>query len=186
MKKITLTILVCAVLVIFINVLRSNVFNGEEQSLVKWHTFSEAVELAKKTPKPIMVDVYTQWCGPCKMMSAYTFNHPQVASYLNEHFYPVKFDAETFDTVAFNNVSFVNKNAPGTNRAVHDFAISILDGKLLYPSIVFLSENINRIQTVTGYHQAAQFEPIMKYFGSSAYKSMKYEEFQKTFVPEIK
>lgn len=153
---------------------------------VKWYTFSEAVALQKVKPKPIMVDVYTSWCGPCRMMSANTFGNEIIAKYLNENYYPVKFNAETFDTVSFNGYSFYNKNAPGTQRPVHDFAASILDNKLMYPSIVFLDQDIKRIQIVTGYHTPNQFEPIMKYFGSGKYKDTNWEDFQKGFTPEIK
>jgi thioredoxin-related protein len=81
---------------------------------------------------------------------------------------------------------FKNQNAPGTPRPVHDFAVSILDGKLSYPSIVFLNEQVQRIQVVVGYYQAPQFEPIMKYFGSGKYKDTKWEDFEKSFTPEIK
>lgn len=158
----------------------------EHAGLVHWYTFGEAIELQKKKPKMIMVDVYTSWCGPCKMMSANTFNHPVIASFLNEHFYPVKFDAETRDSVAFNNVVFKNQNPPGTNRPVHDFAISILDGKLSYPSIVFVDADIKRAQTIVGYHTANQFEPIINFLGTDKYKTVKYEEFEKTFVSQIK
>lgn len=153
---------------------------------VHWYSFSEAVALQKKKPKMIMVDVYTQWCGPCKMMSANTFGNPTIAKYINENFYPVKFDAETRDSVAFNGAVFKNRNPAGTQRPVHDFAASILDGKLVYPSIVFLNEEIKRVQIVTGYYKADQFEPMMKFFGSGKYKDTKYEDFQKTFVAEIK
>ena len=103
-----------------------------------------------------------------------------------KEFNPVKFNAETRDSVAFNGVVFKNKNPEGTARPVHDFAVSILDSKLMYPSIVFLDEHIQRIQVLQGYLKPDQFEPIMKYFGSSGYKNQKYEDFQKTFVPEIK
>src|SRR4051812_15805261 len=109
---------------------------------VKWYTFAQADELQKKNPKPIMVDVYTSWCGPCRMMSAKTFGNDTIAKYLNEHFYPVKFNAETYDSVAFNGYVFKNQNPPGTSRPVHSFAASILDNKLVYPSIVFLNEEI--------------------------------------------
>jgi thioredoxin-related protein len=153
---------------------------------VKWYTFAEAVALQKKNPKPIMVDVYTSWCGPCRMMSANTFGNEIIAKYLNDKFYPVKFNAETRDTVKFNGIYFANKNPEGTQRPVHDFAISILDSKLMYPSIVFLNEDIKKIQTITGYYKADQFEPIVKFFGSGKYKDTKWEDFQKTFVPEIK
>jgi thioredoxin-related protein len=153
---------------------------------VHWYTFSDAVALQKKKPKMIMVDVYTSWCGPCKMMSANTFGNPIIAKYLNEHFYPVKFNAETFDTVAFNGAVFKNRNAPGTQRPVHDFAASILDNKLMYPSIVFLNEEIKRVQVIQGYYKADQFEPMLKFFGSGKYKDTKYEDFQKSFIAEVK
>jgi thioredoxin-related protein len=39
---------------------------------------------------------------------------------------------------------------------------------------------------VTGYYQPTQFEPLMKFFGSGKYKEIKYEDFQKTFIPELK
>ncbi len=154
---------------------------------VHWYTFSEAVALQKKSPRLIMVDVYTSWCGPCKMMSAQTFGNEIIAKYLNEHFYPVKFNAETRDSVAFNGVVFKNKNPEGTQRPVHDFAISILDGKLSYPSIVFVDEDIKRVQTIVGFYRAPQFEPVVKFLGSGVYKKgTKYEDFEKTFVGEVK
>ncbi|MFL5763823.1 MAG: thioredoxin family protein [Bacteroidia bacterium] len=152
---------------------------------VHWLTFSQAVELQKKNPKPIIVDIYTSWCGPCRMMSANTFGNAIIAKYINENFYPVKFNAETRDTVKFNGYMFANKNPEGTPRPVHDFAISILDGKLTYPSIVFLNEDIKKVQTMVGYYTPDQFEPVVKFFGSAKYKTVSYDDFRKSFVPEI-
>ena len=33
---------------------------------INWVTFEEALELQKKKPKKIMIDMYTEWCGPCR------------------------------------------------------------------------------------------------------------------------
>jgi thioredoxin-related protein len=186
-KKILLALSVATLVVLaesFINTIQAPA--DELKGPVHWYTFSEAVALQKKKPKMILVDVYTSWCGPCKLMSANTFGNEVIAKYLNENFYPVKFNAETRDSVAFNGAVFKNRNPKGTPRPVHDFAASILDGKLVYPSVVFLNENIQRVQIVTGYYKADQFEPMMKFFGSGKYKDTKYEDFQKSFVPEIK
>jgi thioredoxin-related protein len=158
--------------------------SGED--MVKWYTFGEAVELSKKNPKIIMVDIYTTWCGPCKLMDANTFHNPVVAKYINEHFYPVKFNAETRDTVKFNGFSFVNSTPVGGKRGAHDFAISILDSKVMYPSLVFLNEELKRLQIIQGYQEPKAFEPIMKFFGDNAYKTDKWEEFTAKFQPEIK
>ena len=43
-----------------------------------------------------------------------------------------------------------------------------------------------RVRVGTGYYQADQFEPMMKFFGSGKYLHTKYEDFQKTFVANVK
>ena len=67
-----------------------------QESKVKWYTFEEAVELNKAEQRKIFIDVYTDWCGWCKKMDATTFNSPEIAKILNEEYYAVKFDAETW------------------------------------------------------------------------------------------
>lgn len=186
-KKVFISVSIMAIVIVAESFISNKQTPADElKGPVHWYTFGEAVELQKKTPKPIMVDVYTSWCGPCKMMSTNTFGNEIIAKYLNEHFYPVKFNAETRDSVAFNGVVFKNNNPPETKRPVHDFAVSILDGKLSYPSVVFLDTDIKRIYTSVGYYQAKQFEPLLNFFGGGIYKTAKYEDFQKTFVGEVK
>jgi thioredoxin-related protein len=184
-KSLLLLLSVAAVILVTLSFTHTPLSPDEKAGPVHWYTFGEAVELQKKNPKMIMVDVYTSWCGPCKMMSTNTFGNEIIAKYLNEHFYPVKFDAESWDSVSFNGFVFKNNNPPGTQRPVHEFAISILDGKLSYPSIVFVDADIKRVQTIVGFHRADQFEPIIKFLGSGVYKTTGYEEFQKSFVGEL-
>ncbi|NJK95139.1 MAG: DUF255 domain-containing protein [Bacteroidales bacterium] len=68
---------------------------------VKWYTIEQVVELQKKEPKKILIDVYTDWCGWCKKMDAETFDHPIIAEYINKYYYPVKFNAESKEPVDF-------------------------------------------------------------------------------------
>jgi len=63
-------------------------------SPLKWYTLEEAMEAAKKNPKPLLIDLYTDWCGWCKKLDADTFGHEGIAKYIGENFYPVKFNAE--------------------------------------------------------------------------------------------
>ena len=54
---------------------------------VNWLSIEKAQELQKKVPKNIIMDIYTDWCGPCKLMDKNTFQNPDVAQYLNNNFY---------------------------------------------------------------------------------------------------
>lgn len=157
----------------------------KDNSAVNWISFDEAYKKCKVKPRPIMIDVYTTWCGPCKMMSAQTFNNPAIAKYINDNFYAVKFDAETKDSVKFDKYVFVSSD-PSNPKAVHQFAASVLDNQLAYPSIVFLNNQIQRIDILKGFMPPAQFDPVIHYYGSGDYQSTNWEEYKKTFVPTIK
>lgn len=127
---------------------------------------------------------------------------------MNEHFYCVKFDAETRDTVKFSMMvpdtvrdkagkvekigkksqewKFYNRYPPDAQRSTHDFAASILTGQqIAFPSLVFLSKNVQKVNVLQGYMTPAQFEPIIKYYGSGAWETTKWEDFQKSFKSEL-
>jgi len=57
-------------------------------------TWKEVLEKAKQANKPIFVDVYATWCGPCKMMSSQIFPLPEVGKFYNDNFICYKIDAE--------------------------------------------------------------------------------------------
>lgn len=156
-----------------------------ESSAVNWISFGEAYKKCKKNPRPILVDIYTTWCGPCKMMSTQTFNNPDIAKYINENFYAVKFDAESKDSVKFDKYVFVSTD-PSNPKAPHQFAASILDNQLAYPSIVFLSNQIQRLDVIKGFMPPKSFEPVLTYYGSGDYQKIKWEDYQKKFTSTIK
>lgn len=60
-------------------------------------TLAAALEKAKKENKPVFVDVFAVWCGPCKRMAATAFVEPKVAEFYNKHFINVKVDGEKND-----------------------------------------------------------------------------------------
>jgi thioredoxin-related protein len=57
-------------------------------------SWQEILDLARAEQKLVFVDAYTEWCGPCKMMSRNTFPDEQVGAFFNEHFISYKFDME--------------------------------------------------------------------------------------------
>ena len=58
-------------------------------------TWADAVTQSKQTGKPIFLDCYTTWCGPCKRMDKEAFVNKAVAKFYNNKFISIKVDMET-------------------------------------------------------------------------------------------
>ena len=67
--------------------------------LVRWVGYAEALEKAKASNKLVFVDLYADWCIPCRVMDANVYSDPTVASLLNNRFIPVKLNADSQDTI---------------------------------------------------------------------------------------
>jgi thioredoxin-related protein len=147
-----------------------------ENPPVQWMTFEEAVQKSKTEKRKIFIDVYTDWCGWCKVMDKKTFNDPAVAKILNEKFYPVKFNAEQKEDVVFNGNTF--KFIPSGASGVHQLAAALLNNQLSYPTVVFLDEGFNMIQPLPGYREAPEFHKIVQFIGEDFYKTMKWQEWE--------
>ncbi len=154
---------------------------------IQWLSIEDAQAKAKKVPKPLFVDVYTSWCGPCKMLDRNTFSDPKVADYVNKHFYPVKFDAESGKAVTWKGKKLENPGFDparsggrnGTHQLTHQ--IANVNGRIAYPTIVYLDSELNVLAPVQGYMTPEQLEPILTYFGEGHYKKMDYQAFVGTF-----
>ncbi len=148
---------------------------------VKWYTIEEAQKLNAKAPRKIMIDMYTDWCGWCKKMDAETFDHPVIAKYINENFYPVKFDAESTAPIKFGEHTFVNPGGEGARRSTHQFTSAL--GVTGYPSVAYFSAKLEPIGVVPGFFTPAQIEPLLHYIVEEKYKdNISLEDYQKTFV----
>ncbi|MFN0241844.1 MAG: thioredoxin family protein [Planctomycetota bacterium] len=57
-------------------------------------TFEQALAAAKTESKVVMVDFYTDWCQPCKLMDLNTWKAKSVHDWLAQHAVPIKVDAD--------------------------------------------------------------------------------------------
>ena len=163
-------------------------FSSKGQEQIKWYTVEEAFEAGEKEQRKFFIDVYTHWCGPCRQMDATTFRHPAIIKTLNKYYYPVKFNAETKDSVLFMDSVFVTKYGEG-KRGPHEFAKFIVNGpKMVYPSLVFMNERATWMQVIQSALSPGQFEQVINYFAQIklGQENITYEEFLKDFVPEVK
>jgi len=137
---------------------------------VNWLSWDEAAKLAKtdKNPKKIFIDVYTDWCGWCKKMDKDTFQNPEVAEYMSKNYYMVKLDGEGKDPIEFRGKIF--RFVPSGRNGYHEFAAALMQGKMSYPTTIFLDEQMNMLSPVPGYQKPGPFLKIAKYFGEDIHK----------------
>ena len=129
----------------------------------------------KQQPRKVFVDVYTDWCGWCKVMDKKTFSNPDVIKYINKNFYAVKLNAEQKEPIRFNGSMFNFEN--GANQ----FAVNLLQGRLSYPTSVVMEENFQNPQPIPGYLDVPTIEMVLKYFSDGVYKTKPFSEWQSGF-----
>lgn len=70
-------------------------FNTKGQGIKFLHgDINEALAEAKTENKPLFIDVYTSWCGPCKKLSKTIFTKKNVGSFFNKKFVSYKLQAD--------------------------------------------------------------------------------------------
>jgi thioredoxin-related protein len=158
---------------------------------INWVTLEQAVELQKKTPKKIMIDAYTIWCGPCKMLDKNTFQNKDVADYINKNYYAVKFNAEGNETINFKGNTFSNPgyNPANAKRRNSPHQLSTYFSVRSYPTILFLDEEGEFLSPVIGYKTPQQLELYLKLFNSNKHTEMKtqddFSKYYSSFKPEF-
>lgn len=130
---------------------------------IRWMSLEEALAKQKKNPKPIFLEVYTDWFAQCKMFEANTLRNEEVADLINRNYYAVKFNAEGNSVVNFKGNSFNNPNfdpnRKGRNSA-HELTTYLkVEG---YPSIYILNRSGEVQEKVTGFKTAEELLRFLK------------------------
>ena len=162
-----------------------NAFSQEidlaDQTKVNWLTIEQAISVLESgdNQKTFIVDTYTDWCSWCTKMDKTTFTHPEVVKVLNKHFVAVKFDAEAERDIDFGGKTL--KFIKGGRKGYHELAAALMQGKLSFPTLVFLNEKFEMIQPIPGYRTVDELLPIIKYLGEKHYLDTTYNKFMKSY-----
>ncbi|WP_138479826.1 thioredoxin family protein [Dyadobacter bucti] len=146
---------------------------SKAEEAIQWLTIEEAYAKIQKEPRKVLIDVYTDWCGWCKVMDRETFRNKSVATYVNEKFYAVKLNAEQKEAIKLGDQKFEFLSEGG--RGIHQLALALTNNQPSFPTTVFLDDKFQMIQPLPGYMKAKEFHQVITFFGEDYHKKEAFE-----------
>jgi len=130
-----------------------------------WLAFDAAVEKAAKQNKHLIVDIYTSWCGWCKVMDRETYGNPEVAAYLTDNFVLAKVNGESPNKLRWK----------GEELSERQFARKV--GVTGYPATYFMKPDAELLGGVPGFIKPPEFIIYSKYVATRWYQRGKIQEY---------
>lgn len=151
--------------------------HNQPKEKLQWISLEEAEKKLKTAPRPVLIDLYTDWCGWCKVMDKKTYSNKQVISYLNNNYYLVKLNAETKADVKWMNKTYKYNPSYKTN----EIALMLTNGELAYPTTVIIPSEEAAPQPVSGMLEVKEMEMLVKYFAEKKFGLQGFDEYARTF-----
>jgi len=145
----------------------------------KWQDFSTTIN-APEQEKITMVYVYNVPCDLCTTIEETILADSTVIKALAKDFISVKFDSETKEDVVVKDKTYPYSAFTETN-GVNIYAIALLNGKMGFPTFVFLDKEGEKIGSHFPVKETEEFLTILRYYSSGDYKDEKvpFEEWIK-------
>ncbi|TDQ79221.1 thioredoxin family protein [Sphingobacterium yanglingense] len=119
---------------------------------IKAKDWKEVIQKAKSENKMILVDCYTTWCHPCRLMASEVFSKPEVGDYINTHFIAVKIQMDSTK----NDSDAVRTWYADAREMIHLYQIRS------YPTFLFFDPNGELVHRSVGAVAIPEFLRISK------------------------
>ncbi len=150
---------------------------------IEWKSWEEVIELSKTSPRKVVVDVYTDWCGWCKKMDKITFQQPQIAQFINDNFYAIRFNAEHTETIVYQDKEY--KFTRAGKKGYHELAATLTKGDLRYPTVIILDEGLDVLQPLKGFQDPMSMELILTYYLGDHQNRTPWKRYTRTYNSKI-
>lgn len=134
-----------------------------------WRTWDAGLKEAASKGRPVLVDVYTDWCGWCKRMDRDVYSRPEVQDYLARKYVVVRINAERDDAAHYQGKPYTSRTLAGA------FGIQS------YPTTMFLKSSGDHRVNVPGYMPADQFLLVLRYIAEGYMdRGVPFDDFKKS------
>ncbi len=96
---------------------------AQQKKAINWKSWSQLENALLEEPKPVFIFFHAEWCDYCKKIEREIFTNPAVISKINADYYAVEMDVETTDTITFEGVDFINKQALTMRNGIHEIPL---------------------------------------------------------------
>jgi thioredoxin-related protein len=135
---------------------------------VNWKTFEKGLKDAAVSKKYGFVDVYTDWCGYCKLLESQTLKAPKVMEELQKNFVSIKLNAESEEVVTYK----------GKKITLRELSASW--GVEGFPTMLFLNSKGEIIGSFASFAEADLMVNLLRYISTGAReKKISFENFLK-------
>lgn len=139
---------------------------------VTWQGWNRGLDEARRTGRPVLVDVYTDWCGWCRRMEAEVYSRPEIREYLSTRFVAVRINAEASDAARYEGRAFTSRTLAAR------FGVSG------YPTTVFLRPDGQHLVNVPGYMGGERFLQVLRYIAEGHMeRGVSFRDFTRQSAP---
>lgn len=138
-----------------------------------WKSFNDALKLAEKENRPLLINFYTDWCTFCKKLDKEVYADQEVIKYLNTHFIVSKVNAEDENGTA--NYKEYSLSYP---QLTHAFGISG------FPATVFMNAKAEYITRLPGYVPKDVMMIVLTYIAEKHYEKEAFADFYERKKPK--
>jgi thioredoxin-related protein len=178
MKNLNINVMFWITVFVFAFAINVAAQNKHSNTEINWLTIEQVEAQLKIKPKKVYIDVYTDWCGWCKVMDKEVFGNTKAIQFMNDNFYCVHLNAEKLREITYKGKKYTT--AP--NNKINELVLTWMQNKTSYPTSIFFDEHFNMIQPLPGYLKLPIFEEIIKFLSGDNYKKMPFEDYKKTMT----